>query len=88
MGTIVTVGIDLAKDIFAVHGIDETDNPALVSPEVPHAKPLERLAQLPPGQGVCQAGPRRAAHGAQVRSLSLRDLTTMGFCWAKVGKPL
>ena len=26
----VTVGIDLAKNVFAVHGVDEAGNPALV----------------------------------------------------------
>jgi transposase len=28
---IVTVGVDLAKNVFAVHGVDETGKPALVS---------------------------------------------------------
>lgn len=32
--TIVTVGIDLAKSVFAVHGVDEAGKPALVRPEV------------------------------------------------------
>ena len=30
---IVTVGIDLARNVFAVHGVDETGKPALVRPE-------------------------------------------------------
>ena len=37
---IVTIGIDLAKNIFAVHGVDESGKPALVRPEVPRAKLL------------------------------------------------
>ena len=45
---IVTVGIDLAKSVFAVHGVDETGKPALVRPEVPRAKLLELTAHLPP----------------------------------------
>ena len=45
---IVTVGIDLAKSVFAVHGVDETGKPALVRPEVPRAKLLELIANLPP----------------------------------------
>lgn len=45
---IVTVGIDLAKNVFAVHGVDETGKPALVRPEVPRAKLLELMAHLPP----------------------------------------
>ena len=32
--TIVTVGIDLAKNVFAVHGVDESGKPALVKPKV------------------------------------------------------
>ena len=41
--TIVTVGVDLAKNVFAVHGVDESGKPALVRPEVPRAK----LGELP-----------------------------------------
>ena len=37
---IVTVGIDLAKNVFAVHCVDETGKPALVRPEVTRAKLL------------------------------------------------
>ena len=44
---IVTVGIDLAKSVFAVHGVDETGKPAQVRPEVPRAKLLELIANLP-----------------------------------------
>jgi len=44
---IVTVGIDLAKNVFAVHGVDESGKPALVRPEVPRAKLLELIANLP-----------------------------------------
>ena len=28
--SIMTIGIDLAKNIFAVHGVDENDNAALI----------------------------------------------------------
>jgi hypothetical protein len=45
--TIVTVGIDLAKNVFAVHGVDESGKPALVRPDVPRAKLLELIATLP-----------------------------------------
>ena len=45
---IVTVGIDLAKSVFAVHGIAEGDKPALLNPEVPRGKLLELVAKLPP----------------------------------------
>lgn len=45
---IVTVGIDLAKNIFALHGVDEAGRPGLVKPKVARAKLMEMVAQLPP----------------------------------------
>ena len=45
---ILTVGIDLAKNVFAVHGVDESGKPALVRPEVTRSKLLELIANLPP----------------------------------------
>ncbi len=35
---IVTIGIDLAKNVFAVHGVDDTGKPALVRPDVARGK--------------------------------------------------
>ena len=32
--TIIAVGIDLAKHVFAVHGVDQADGAARVSPSV------------------------------------------------------
>ena len=46
--TIVTVGIDLAKNVFAVHGVNAAGKPALVRPDVRRAKLLELIASLPP----------------------------------------
>jgi transposase len=31
---IITAGIDLAKNIFAVHGVDDNGKPVLVKPKV------------------------------------------------------
>ena len=45
---IVTVAIDLAKSVFAVHAVDVTGKPALVRPEGPRAKLLELIAHLAP----------------------------------------
>jgi transposase len=45
---IVYVGIDLAKNVFAVHGVDEHGKPVLVRPVVPRAKLHELIAGLPP----------------------------------------
>ena len=44
---IVTVGIDLAKNVFAVHGVNQVGKPELVRPSVPRAKLHELIATLP-----------------------------------------
>jgi hypothetical protein len=46
--TIVTVGIDLAKNVFAVHGVDATGRPVMLKLSVPRAKLAELIASLPP----------------------------------------
>jgi transposase len=45
---IMTVGIDLAKNVFAVHGIDEHGKAALVRPSVRREQLLELVASLVP----------------------------------------
>jgi transposase len=45
---ILYVGIDLAKNVFAVHGVNEAGKPELVRPNVPRAKLHELIASLPP----------------------------------------
>ena len=45
---IVTVGSDLAKSVFAVHGVDETGKPALVRPVFKRAALRELIAKLAP----------------------------------------
>ena len=45
---IITMGIDLAKNIFAVHGVDDTGKPVLVRPAVKRTALLELIAKLPP----------------------------------------
>ncbi|MBY0465273.1 MAG: IS110 family transposase [Burkholderiales bacterium] len=44
---IVTIGIDLAKNVFAIHGVDATGKAVLVRPSVAWAKLLELIASLP-----------------------------------------
>ena len=46
--SIVTVGIDLAKNIFAVHGVDENGKAVLIKPKVSRDQLLPMIAQLPP----------------------------------------
>ena len=45
---ILYVGIDLAKNVFAVHGVDEHGKPALVRPKVARDKLRGLVAALPP----------------------------------------
>lgn len=46
--SILCVGIDLAKNVLALHGVDEAGRPALVRPRVPRAQLVEWVAALPP----------------------------------------
>ena len=45
---IITIGIDLAKNIFAVHGVNESGKAELVKPKVPRDQLLPLIANLPP----------------------------------------
>jgi len=46
--SIITIGIDLAKNVFAIHGVNETGKPELVKPKVPRDQLLQLIANLPP----------------------------------------
>ncbi len=66
--TIVTLGIDLAKNVFAVHGVDAAGKPALVRPNVARSKLLELIASLPPcliGMEACSGAHHWAREFAQ-----------------------
>lgn len=76
---IVTVGIDLAKNVFAVHGVDETGQSALVRPEVSRAKLLELIANLPPcliGMEACSG-----AHHWAREFAKFGRAPRSGTCW-------
>ena len=45
---ILYVGIDLAKNVFAVDGVNEAGKPEVVRPSVPRARLHELIASLPP----------------------------------------
>jgi transposase len=45
---ILFLGSDLAKNVFAVHGVDEREKPALVRPTVRRDQLLEAMTELPP----------------------------------------
>ena len=46
--SIITIGIDLAKNVFAVHEVDDNGKPVLVRPKVARAELLSLIAQIPP----------------------------------------
>lgn len=74
---ILYVGIDLAKNVFAVHGVNEAGKPELVRPSVPRARLHELIAALPPcviGMEACSGAHHWArlfmAHGHTVRLMA------------------
>ncbi len=45
---VTVLGIDLAKNVFALHGVDHKGNTVLCKPKVSRAKLLETVANMPP----------------------------------------
>lgn len=45
---ILYAGIDLAKTVFALHGVDGAGKPALLKPSVRCAELVEMVTKLPP----------------------------------------
>ena len=66
--SIMTVGIDLAKNVFAVHGVDENGKAVLIKPKVSREQLLPLIAQLPP----CRIG-IEACSGARHWARLFRD---------------
>jgi len=61
--TITTVGIDLAKNVFAIHSVDQNGKTVLVKPKVLRAALPELIASLPPcviGMEACSGAHYRA----------------------------
>ena len=74
---ILYVGIDLAKNVFAVHGVNEWGKPGLVRPSVARAKLHELIASLAPcviGMEACSGAHHWARlfmrHGHTVRLMA------------------
>lgn len=75
--SIITVGIDLAKNVFAVHGVDDSGKAVLVKPKVSREHLLPLIVQLPPcviGMEACSGAHHWArqfrAHGHTVRLMA------------------
>ena len=67
---ITTVGVDLAKSVFTVYGVDEHGKPALRK-TVRRGKLLELFAQLPAcvvGMEACSGAQHWAPRAARTRS--------------------
>lgn len=80
--SIITVGIDLAKNVFAVHGVDDNGKAVLVKPKVARDKLLELVAQLPPcviGMEACSGAHHWARqfrqHGHTVKLMAPKFVT-------------
>ena len=80
--SIITVGIDLAKNVFAVHGVDENGKAVLVKPKVPREQLLPLIAQLPPcliGMEACSGAHHWARqfrqHGHTVKLIAPKFVT-------------
>jgi transposase len=74
---ILYVGIDLAKNVFAVHGVDEHGKAVLVRPSVPRGRLHQLVAALPPctiGMEACSGAHHWARlfaqHGHTVRLMA------------------
>jgi transposase len=79
---ILYVGIDLAKNVFAIHGVDEHGKPALVRPSVQRARLHQLVAVLPPctiGMEACSGAHHWARlfvqHGHTVRLMAPKFVT-------------
>ena len=71
--TIITIGIDLAKNIFALHGVNESGHAELVKPRVSRE-------QLPPLIGMEASGAHHwarlfRAHGHTVKLMAPKFVT-------------
>jgi transposase len=74
---ILTVGVDLAKNVFALHGVNETGAVQLRQPKVARAKLNALMASLPPctiGMEACSGAHHWArlfaAHGHTVKLMA------------------
>jgi transposase len=79
---ILTVGIDLAKNVFAVHGVNDAGKPELLLLRLPRARLLEVVATLPPcliDVEACSGAHHWArlfeAHGHTVRLMAPKLVT-------------
>jgi len=80
--SIIVIGIDLAKSIFAVHGVNQNGKAELVNPRVSRERLLPLIAQLPPcliGMEACSGAHHWARlfrqHGHSVKLIAPKFVT-------------
>lgn len=83
--SIITVGIDLAKNVFAVHGIDGHGKAALVKPKVSREHPKGRFLHW----ATRTSCPQRPDDGCKISgSLLIMTLFKLAFLLQKNGQTL
>jgi transposase len=60
---VMTIGLDLAKNVFQVQGVDARERPVLRK-RLSRTKVLAFFAQLPPCKGWRRARERTGGHGS------------------------
>ena len=80
--SIIVIGIDLAKSVFAVHGVNEAGKAELVKPRVSREQLLPLIASLPPcliGMEACSGAHHWARlfrqHGHSVKLIAPKFVT-------------
>lgn len=80
--SIIVIGIDLAKSVFAVHGVNEAGKSELVKPKVSREQLLPLIANLPPcliGMEACSGAHHWARlfrqHGHSVKLIAPKFVT-------------
>ena len=61
----IVIEIDLAKNIFAVHGVNESSHTELVKPKSPRNQLLPLIENLPPASPA-RVWAHNQIHGAEV----------------------
>lgn len=86
--TITTVGIDLAKNVFAVHCVDQNGKTVLIKPKVSRAALPELIAGLPPcviGMEACSVNAKIIDHYCFISlALTVPGLTTGQDCFGSM----
>src|SRR5450631_3739360 len=84
MGEVITIGLDIAKSVFQVHGIDDAGT-VLIRKRVSRAKVLEFFAELPPCLVGIEACPSAHHWG---RELQQRTKVVAGAEWVLNGRAI